>query len=314
MKRKIVIAILSLSIGISIVACGGNNSTELTDATTTESEDETGPTETITTESEIETAEKEKDNTTATSTNDKIVESESWPDYKKTMEYYVENGILSERNAYMLNPDVYGTELAGQASMKTDTGTGSPDAGIYIKTLDLTTTKGYHIEAFWYTETNTVGYVYCDEALPTGWWFSDMDSMEYLMDNGSCTNSLDMTRQERIELLGEPSMTPEEVIAEITGGKNKYLKRLIITTTKGYKIQAYWNMNDDTVEYVYAGDEAPYGGRSSFLRSAETLALEGKYDAPQEEKRKILGEPSMTDEEVINTLKTNIENGTYMGP
>lgn len=51
-------------------------------------------------------------------------------------------------------------------------------------------------------------------------------------------------------------MPPEEVIEETTGGKNKFLKRLIITTTKGYKIQAYWNMNDNTVEYVYAGDFA----------------------------------------------------------
>ena len=292
MKRKSIAFLLALTIAtLGMSACGNNSEQEISSE----------PTESVTETEQV--SESTEADTTATETNDKIVESEGWPDYKKTMDYYVENGILSERRAYFMNPDVYGTELAGMAAMDVDTGTGSPDAGIYIKQLKTTTTKGFPMEAYWYTETNTVQYVYCDEASPAGGWYvGATDTMCYLMDNGSCTNSLDMTRQERIELLGEPSLTPEEVIYELSNGTIDYMKRLILKTTGGYDIQAFWNMEDNTVQYVYPGDISPYGDRSSFVRSADALALQGKYSGTRQEKVAILGEPSMTDEEVIAAL------------
>lgn len=151
-------------------------------------------------------------NSTTASSNDKIVESESWPEYKETMDYYVDQGIVSETRAHLLNPDVYGTETAGKGIQDFPLGTGSPDSTQYILRLNTTTTKGFSIEAYWYKETNTVTYVYCGEVSPYGGWFSDMDSMVFLQDNGKSQNLLDYTHQEKIDMLGEPSMTPEEVI------------------------------------------------------------------------------------------------------
>ena len=217
MKRKNLLAIGLVSVCLLAGGCGSETAQQ--EGTTeivvevTETEEE----ETVATESILETEATEKNISTDTSINDKIVESVGWPDYKKTMDYYVENGILSEQTAYLMNPDVYGTELAGKAAFDVDTGTGSPNAGIYIKQLKTTTTKGFPMEAYWYTETNTVQYVYCDEASPGGGWYvGSTDTMCYLHDNGSTPYSLDMTRQERIELLGEPSMTDEEVIAALS--------------------------------------------------------------------------------------------------
>ena len=241
--------------------------------------------------------------------NDEIARSEGWADYKRTMEYYVEHGYMNITAARMMNPDVYGTEVTkGKSSKQISTGTGSPDLGIYIKQVKLTTTKGFHIEAYWYTETNTVQYIYVGEVLPGGGvWFSDMDSMTVLGDAFNNEKTLlDMTHQERIDILGEPSLTPKEVIEIASNGTIGYTKRLILKTTKGFDIQAFWNMEDNTVQYVYAGDTDPYGTRSSFLRSAETLALKGKYGASQQEKMEILGEPSMTPEEVIEAISNGI--------
>ena len=126
--------------------------------------------------------------------------------------------------------------------------------------------------------------------------------MDYLMENGSVSNSLDMTHQERIELLGEPSITDEEVIQLASNGTINYMKRLILKTTAGYNIQAFWNMNDNTVEYVYSGDIDPFGGRSSFLRAADALVLKGEYGGTREKKMEILGEPRLSPEEVIEVL------------
>lgn len=151
---------------------------------------------------------------TETSTS-KIVESQTWPEYKETMEYYVDQGIVSETLAQLLNPDFYGNETAGKATEDFPLGTNKPGATDYIKRLCITTTKGFDIEAYWYTETNAVTYVYDGEVSPYGVWFSDMDSIVYIQDNGKSQNGLDYTHQEKIDLLGEPSMTPDEVIAYI---------------------------------------------------------------------------------------------------
>ena len=137
--------------------------------------------------------------------------SESWPEYAETYDYMVEH--TSPSMAHMLNPDVYGTETAGKASSDFPV-TLNPETGTYIKTLDLTTTKGYRIEAYWYVEINTVQFIYTGEVSPYGGWVTDPDSMDVLDEAFNYEKSLlDVTHQQKIDILGEPSMTKDEVIA-----------------------------------------------------------------------------------------------------
>ena len=211
MKRKTLFLLSILTISATLLSgCKSANSpenSETIEATAIESE---ATEETETTES-TETVEETETETTASS-NDKIVESESWPEYKETMDYYVEQGLLNESMAYLLNPDIYGTDTAGKSTSDLLIPDGKPVSS-YIFRLKTTTTKGYKIQAFWYKETNTVTYVYCGEVSPYGMWYSDMDSMDALDAAFNHEKTLlDMTHQQKIDILGEPSMTPEEVI------------------------------------------------------------------------------------------------------
>ena len=152
-------------------------------------------------------------NTTTTNSAESTEEhtSESWPEYAETYDYMVEH--TSPSMAHMLNPDVYGTETAGKGTSDFPF-TLNPETGTYIKTLDLTTTKGYYIEAYWYVEPNTVQFIYTGEVLPAGSWLSDMDSEDALdAAFGGRVHTLDITHQQKIDILGEPSMTKDEVIA-----------------------------------------------------------------------------------------------------
>lgn len=120
----------------------------------------------------------------------------------------------------MINPDVYGIEIAGKAVGDFDLGTGDHSVPKYIKRLDLTTTKGYTIWAYWYTDTTTVQFVYSGEVDPYGGWIIDDDSDDALMaaypdgpdERGGILN---ITHQQKIDSLGAPSMTAEEVIAAL---------------------------------------------------------------------------------------------------
>jgi hypothetical protein len=240
---------------------------------------------------------------------DEIAESENWPEYKETMEYYVSNGLITAATAHALNPDIYGVETYGKSSDCLGTTQCSPNLGVYIKELDLTTTKGYNIIACWYTETNTVQYIYDAEALPGGGILADLTSSDaleeaYPQGDDVAGGTYNYTHQQKIEVLGEPGMTDEEVINEITNGTVSYVKRLVLETTKGYNIQACWNMKDNTVEYIYPGDIPQYDVyRGSFMSTSDALALAGKYSGTRQEKMDVVGEPSMTEEEVIAALK-----------
>lgn len=139
--------------------------------------------------------------------------SENWDEYSETYDYMVEH--TSASMAHMLNPDIYGTETAGK-STGDFTFSLQPDTGEFIKKLDLTTTKGYKIVAYWYVEPNTVQFIYTGEVSPYGAWYIDPDSMD-VMDayfNYEKT-TLDITHEQKIQILGEPTMTAEEVIAEM---------------------------------------------------------------------------------------------------
>lgn len=307
--KKRTLTLISLMLMLSLTSCSNvSKSTEISKSETTEKIEQTEHIE------QTEQSETEEDDTY----NGFIVDSKNWPDYKKTMKYYIELGMFDVRAAHNMNPDIYGVETADKATTDILNGEESGDSGLFIKSLMVPTEKGGKVEALWYTETNTVQYIYCGEIVESGMWYHDEASEEALDNYADAKygdiNYLNLTHQDKIAALGKPTMTDEQVIEAITGGKNKYIKRLIVNTTKGFKIQAYWNMNDNTVEYVYPGDEAPYGGRSYFVRSADELALQGKFEAPLSERKEILGEPEVTDEEVIATLKENIANGTYMGP
>ena len=167
MKRKVLLTILCLAISVSIVACGTENTAEQQEVIATEQQEAMATEQTAETEIIEERQEKED------KSDNGIPESEDWTDYKKTMDYYVGEDLISTTLAKLLNPDAYGHELAGQASMETFMGTESPDLGVYVKQVKTTTTKGYKIIAEWYTETNTVQYIYCDEAVPGGMWYVD---------------------------------------------------------------------------------------------------------------------------------------------
>ena len=211
MKRKTISLLLALTIAtFGMTACGNNSEQEIS-SEQTESVPETEQVETE------QVSENTHSKDTASETNDKIVESKSWPEYKETVEYYIEKGTFSENTAHMLNPDVYGTETAGKAAGDFDTGadTGDPSAPKYIKDLELTTTKGYKIWAYWYTDTNTVQFVYSGEVDPSGTWLIN-DASDYAL-NAAYDNKpvMDITHQQKIDALGAPSMTAEEVIAAL---------------------------------------------------------------------------------------------------
>ena len=232
MKRKTLFLLSILTISATILSgCKSADSVDISETIeTTAIESEATETE-IAEATETETSEtKEQDtdstttttgtgtgNSTTASSNDKIVESESWPEYKETMDYYVEQGLLNESEAYLLNPDIYGTDTAGKATSDFPIPYGKPVSS-YIKRLKTTTTKGYLIHAFWYKETNTVTYVYCGEVSPYGGWYTDMDSADALVAAGGVTNILNYTHQQKIDILGEPSLSPEEVIELISNG------------------------------------------------------------------------------------------------
>ena len=207
MKRKALITFISLSlsitIGLSITACGKQENTFTEENITTETEVETEKTTT--------SNENDKDTTTETS---KIPESKGWTDYKKTADYYIASGQATESAMHVLNPDIYGTETAGK-------GTGDVpydfiDASVETRKMKVTTTKGYPIEAWYYVEAGTVQFIYTGEVSPGGAWYIDPDSMD-VMDayfNYEKT-TLDITHEQKIQILGEPTMTAEEVIAAL---------------------------------------------------------------------------------------------------
>lgn len=146
--------------------------------------------------------------------------SESWPDYEKTYDYMVEH--TSESMAHMLNPDIYGTETAGKATTDFHYDL-SPDTSEYVKKLDLTTTKGYKIWAYWYVEPNTIQYVYTGEVSPYGGWMEDDASADvldtYAESKYGSIDYMNLTHQDKIDALGTPAMTDDEVVAAI---KTKY--------------------------------------------------------------------------------------------
>ena len=212
MKRKQLIAVSIFSICLFTSACGGNTTdTEAiaiinnTETTTQQSE-----TENISTELE-ESLSEPTEQIEVTEETSKIPESKGWTDYKKTADYYIESGQATESAMHVLNPDIYGTETAGKSTG--DVPYDFIDASVDIKRLELTTTKGYPIEAYWYVEPNTVQFIYTGEVSPYGAWYIDPDSMD-VMDayfNYEKT-TLDITHEQKIQILGEPTMTAEEVI------------------------------------------------------------------------------------------------------
>lgn len=211
MKRKALITFISLClsiiIGLSITACGKQETTFTEENITTETEVETEvETEKITTSNG-----NDKDTTTETS---KIPESKGWTDYKKTADYYIESGQATESAMHVLNPDIYGTETAGK-------GTGDVpfdfiDASVDIRMMKVTTTKGYPIEAWYYVEAGTVQFIYTGEVSPGGGWYIDPDGGRVLDKYFNFEKSaLDITHEQKIEILGETTMTAEEVIAAL---------------------------------------------------------------------------------------------------
>lgn len=221
MKRKIIITFLCLTMGLSIVACGNKASTTPSTEKATESVTKT-TTETVadtssTTTASTTTSKKDDSSKSDTNSSDNLPDSKSWPEYKETVGYYLDKGLISEQSAHVLNPDIYGTETAG----KSDTEVISPletglDASVDMRKLMVKTTKGFEIEAWYYVDANKVQFIYTGEVSPFGAWFIDEASMDYMDAAYNYEKStLDITHAEKIELLGEPTMTAEEVIAAL---------------------------------------------------------------------------------------------------
>lgn len=221
MKRKIIITFLCLTMGLSIVACGNKASTTPSTEKATESVTKT-TTETVadtssTTTASTTTSKKDDSSKSDTNSSDNLPDSKSWPEYKETVGYYLDKGLISEQSAHALNPDIYGTETAG----KSDTEVISPletgiDASVDIRRLMVKTTKGFEIEAWYYVDANKVQFVYTGEVTPFGGWFTDESSAETLDKAFNHEKTfLDMTHAERVQVLGEPTMSEAEVIAAL---------------------------------------------------------------------------------------------------
>lgn len=230
MKRKIIITFLCLTMGLSIVACGNKASTtpSTEKATATESVTENtavtkyasavGNTNTSSTDKKDNKDDKDNKSDATTSS---VPESESWPEYKETMDYYINKGLADESAVHMLNPDIYGTETAGKATYEYNFS--YIDASVDIRRLMVKTTKGFEIEAWYYVDTNSVQFVYTGEVSPAGSWFTDEASIDTLINAANSkygsANFLNLTHQDKIDALGTPTMTDDEVVAAI---KTKY--------------------------------------------------------------------------------------------
>lgn len=218
MKKNIMALLITVSM-LSITACGKQETTATTESISTTVEptqvETTVTEENVTTETEAEKTTTSngngKDTITETS---KIPESNGWTDYKKTADYYIASGQATESAMHVLNPDIYGTETAGK-------GTGDVpydfiDASVDIRMMKVTTTKGYPIEAWYYVEAGTVQFIYTGEVSPGGAWYTNMDSDDVLDAYFNYEKSiLDITHEQKIQILGEPTMTAEEVIAAL---------------------------------------------------------------------------------------------------
>lgn len=219
MKRKTLFLLSILTISATLLSgCKSADSVDNSETIETTAIESEATEETETAVSRLEsTSDNSATNDSQVSSIPDIPESENWPEYKETMEYYVDKGLMSNSTAHVLNPDIYGTETAGKGTMDVAPGFGADiDASADIKSLELTTTKGFLIEAYWYVEPNTVQFIYTGEVLPAGSWLSDMDSEDALdAAFGGRVHTLDITHQQKIDILGEPSMTKDEVIAAI---------------------------------------------------------------------------------------------------
>ena len=144
----------------------------------------------------------------------KVQESKDWPDYKKTAEYYIESGQATEAAMHVLNPDIYGTETAGKSTDEVPFD--FIDPSVEMREMEVTTTKGYKVEAVYYIEAGTVQFIYTGEMNPGGGWYTDMESGRVLDKYFNYEKyALDITHEEKIQILGEPTMTTEEVIAAL---------------------------------------------------------------------------------------------------
>ena len=171
-----------------------------------------GSTNTSSTDNKDDSSKSDTDNS-----GNNLPESKSWPEYKETVGYYLDKGLISEQSAHALNPDIYGTETAG----KSDNEVISPletgiDASVDIRRLMVKTTKGFEIEAWYYVDANKVQFVYTGEVTPFGGWFTDESSAETLDKAFNLEKSLlDITHEEKVQILGEPTMSEAEVIAAL---------------------------------------------------------------------------------------------------
>ncbi|MDY5882483.1 MAG: hypothetical protein SPJ65_04085 [Roseburia sp.] len=216
MKRKTLFLLSILTISATLLSgCKSADSVDNSETIETTAIESEATEETETAVSRLEST---SGNTTTTNSQvssiPDIPESKGWPDYKKTADYYIESGQATESAMHVLNPDIYGTETAGK-------GTGDVpfdyiDASVDIRMMKVTTTKGYTIEAWYYVEAGTVQFIYTGEISPGGGWYTDPDSIDVLDAAFNYEKSaLDITHEQKIEILGEPTMTAEEVIAAL---------------------------------------------------------------------------------------------------
>lgn len=159
-----------------------------------------------------------KDDTNNSSNN--LPESKSWPEYKETIGYYLDKGLISEQSAHALNPDIYGTETAGKSDNEVisplETGV---DASVDIRRLMVKTTKGFEIEAWYYVDANKVQFIYTGGVTPFGGWFTDEASIDTLINVANSkygsANFMNLTHQDKIDALGTTTMSEAEVIAAL---------------------------------------------------------------------------------------------------
>ena len=159
-----------------------------------------------------------KDDTNNSSNN--LPESKSWPEYKETIGYYLDKGLISEQSAHALNPDIYGTETAGKSDNEVisplETGV---DASVDIRRLMVKTTKGFEIEAWYYVDANKVQSIYTGGVTPFGGWFTDEASIDTLINVANSkygsANFMNLTHQDKIDALGTTTMSEAEVIAAL---------------------------------------------------------------------------------------------------
>lgn len=141
-------------------------------------------------------------------------------------------------------------------------------------------------------------------------WPEYKETVGYYLDKGLISEQSAHALNPDIYGTETAGKSDNEVISPLETGIDASvdIRRLMVKTTKGFEIEAWYYVDANKVQFVYTGEVTPFGGWFTDESSAETLDKafnleKSLLDITHEEKVQILGEPTMSEAEVIAALQ-----------